>query len=163
LNALKRKRRLPSLEATIQWLFASLDAEGKKEINLITNFLALPPPLINIEEVMKDYSFSDVDLQDAIDVVFAKLLAEKMNPMNVMQEFTKHDIAAVLDNLIKEKKEHGLACFGLILYKKDIIDGVVAKLKQSTNSAIAEMLRESIGENTDSKQPDNQLKTKGKR
>jgi hypothetical protein len=146
LNALKTKRRLPSLEATIQWLFASLDAEGKKEIALITDFLALPPPFINAEEVVRHFAFTNTDLRNAIDETIQKLLAEKMDGAKVTHEFTKHDIDAVIGDLVKEKKAQGLARYVFELYKKDIVDGVVSKIKQSTNSAIAEMLRESIGE-----------------
>jgi len=145
LNALKTKRRLPSLEATVQWLFASLDAESKKEINSITDFLALPPPLVNVEEVMKHHSFSRVDLQNAIDVVFQKVLAERLNPNDPGHTIGKGEIDQVIDNLVKEKKEHGLAHAVFRLCRIDIIEDVYSKLKKSPSSGFNRVIHDKPG------------------
>ena len=156
LNALKTKRRLPSLEATIEWLFASLDAEGKKELLLITDFLALPPPLINVEEVVKSYSFSKVDFHNAIDVVFQRAIADKLKPNgDPGQKISKADIANVIDDLIEEKIEKGLARWGLVLHKEDITDQVYSNLNKSPSAGFKRVLHDKPGveHGENSKQP----------
>lgn len=56
INSLKLYKKLPSIDATIDWLFAHLEKQALGELKSIADFLDLPHPLKNDDEIQSQYT-----------------------------------------------------------------------------------------------------------
>lgn len=131
LSTMKAKKPMPSMESVLQWLLANLNAEAKQEITWITKFIGLPPPFNNSLEVMNQYSLKleATTLTDAADVLFAKVISERMHDEKELHEIKKKDVATMLDDLINKTRAEGRATLVYSLYSADLVNKVFDKVK----------------------------------
>jgi hypothetical protein len=70
-----------------------------------------------------------IDFDNAVDVLFAKVLAEKFTSEEAMLGLKKKDVADVLDTIIKENRKRGVSDRFLELHGNDVVDYVYDKVR----------------------------------